>query len=113
MLLSTQIMLTGIGAALLILAIGYTRNMVINIISAPLIGVVATVVPAGLTGDDMWLNRAMWIAASIAVYAMLNHVSAAPALDFRRALSGVNRRRTARRAVAAEVKGWRFEVENG
>ena len=110
--LSTQIMLTAIGGAGLILGVGYFRNIVINIITAPLIGVVvAIVVPAGLTGDDMWLNRIMWIMASIAVYFMLNYVRNAPALDFSRALSGVNRRRAARKAVASEVKGWRFEVE--
>ena len=111
--LSTQIMLTAIGGAGLILAIGYIRNIVINIISAPLIAVVATVVPAGLTGDDMWLNCIMWLMASVAAFAMLHYVKDAPTLDFSRALSGVNRRRAARKAVASEVKGWRFEVENG
>ena len=110
--LSTQIMLTAIGGAGLILAIGYFRNIVINIITAPLIGVVVAIVPSGLT-DELWLSRIMWIVASVAAFAMLHYVKDAPTLDFSRALSGVNRRRAARKAVASEVKGWRFEVENG
>ena len=108
--LSTQIMLTAIGGAGLILGVGYFRNIVINIITAPLIGVVVAIVPSGLT-DELWLSRIMWIVASVAAFAMLHYVKDAPALDFSRALSGVNRRRAARKAVASEVKGWRFEVE--
>ena len=110
--LSTQIMLTAIGGAGLILGVGYFRNIVINIITAPLIGVVVAIVPSGLT-DELWLSRIMWIVASVAACAMLHYVKDAPTLDFSRALSGVNRRRAARKAVASEVKGWRFEVENG
>ena len=110
--LSTQIMLTAIGGAGLILGVGYFRNIVINIITAPLIGVVVAIVPSGLT-DELWLSRIMWIVASVAAFAMLHYVKDAPTLDFSRALSGVNRRRAARKAVASEVKGWRFEVENG
>jgi hypothetical protein len=98
--------------ALAIVAIGCTRNLIINIITAPLLGIVVTVVPAALTNDNMWLNRGMWIVSAAVILLFLEVVRATP-LDFRRALSGVNRRRTARRAVAAEVKGWRFEVENG
>ena len=110
--LSTQIMLTAIGGAGLIQGVGYFRNIVINIITAPLIGVVVAIVPSGLT-DELWLSRIMWIVASVAAFAMLHYVKDAPTLDFSRALSGVNRRRAARKAVASEVKGWRFEVENG
>ena len=110
--LSTQIMLTAIGGAGLILAIGYFRNIVINIITAPLLGIIVAIVPSGMT-DELWLSRIMWIVASVAAFAMLHYVKDAPALDFSRALSGVNRRRAARKAVASEVKGWRFEVENG
>ena len=109
--LSTQIMLTAIAGAALVLGVGYFRNTVINIITAPLLGIIVAIVPSGLT-DELWLSRLMWLVASVAVFAMLHYVKDAPALDFSRALSGVNRRRAARKAVASEVKGWRFEVEN-
>lgn len=112
MTLGTQVMLTAIGGAGLILAIGYFRNIVINIITAPLLGIIVAIVPSGMT-DELWLSRIMWIVASVAAFAMLHYVKGAPSLDFSRALDGVKRRQAARRAVMAEVRRVGiFEVEN-
>lgn len=126
--LSTQIMLTVAGGAILIMGIGYLRNTVINLIMAPLLGFLLAIAPAntghlwcvqsGLTSDtcqyiNLDINRVVWIIASLAAYAMLSYVKTAPALDFSRALDGMKRRQAARRAVMAEVRRVGiFEVEN-
>lgn len=110
--LSTQIMLTVVSGVVLIMGIGYLRNAIINLIMAPLIGFLLAIVP-GYMSQELWLNRAMWIIASLAAYAMLHYVKGAPSLDFSRALDGVKRRQAARRAVMAEVRRVGiFEVEN-
>lgn len=99
---ATLLVVTVIGGALLILAIGHIRNTVINIISAPPLGVLVATVPS-LMSTELWLNRAMWVVASIAVYVMLSYVKDAPPLDFSRALIGMKRRRAARKAVRSEI----------
>jgi hypothetical protein len=109
----------GVGVGIVVLG-GFFRNLAINIITAPLLGVLVAVVPAGLT-DDMLYSRALWIVATAGVFIFLEQCRLGPELDLSRPVVTLQRRSAARRTIRSEVKrakieparNYRFEVENG
>lgn len=105
-------LIVSIIAAPMIVAVGSLyRNQAANIATAIILGFVVVTVPATLS-KELWLNNTLWIVAAGLLYGLLERLRNGPELDVSRALSGVNRRRSARRTVASEVKRWRFEVES-
>ena len=108
----------GVGVGVVVLG-GLFRNLAINIITAPLLAVVVTIVPAGMTAE-MWLNRSMWVVATALMFVILERCRLGPELDLSRPVVTMQRRNAARRTIRSEVKrakieparSFSFEVEN-
>ena len=118
--IAAQMLLVAVAVGVGAVVLGcFFRNLAINIITAPLLAVVVTIVPAGMTAE-MWLNRAMWIVATGVMFVILERCRLGPELDLSRPVVTMQRRNAARRTIRSEVKrakieparSFSFEVEN-
>ena len=107
--IAAQMLLVAVAVGVGAVVLGcFFRNLAINIITAPLLAVVVTIVPAGMTAE-MWLNRSMWVVATALMFVILERCRLGPELDVSRPLVAMQRRSAARRTIRSEVKRAKIE----